>query len=146
MTSKIKFLLGTSVSALLMMSAGIAGAQETPAPETEEEAVDGGNAVSAQANTLSTLDPAETEGPGLSEAAQELRAVALANLPEEAAKGQETAANAGRPETVGKPENVGRPETAERPDMPDRAARPDRPERPERATRPERPDRPGRPG
>jgi hypothetical protein len=123
------------------MSAGIASAQEEAAPE--EETVESGNAVSAQANELSTLDPAEEDGPGLSEAAQELRATALANLPEEAQKGQDMAAQAGRPDVIGKPENVGRPETAARPE---RAERPERPSRPERATRPERPERPSRPG
>lgn len=131
------------------------GSQEVEEVEGDDEGegTGPGLAVSEAAQNLESLDQDEAEGPGLSQAAQELRGIAMANLPEEALKNRaEQAGTAGPPEGVGRPADAGppdtpgRPETPDRPETPERPDRPDRPERPETPERPERPDRPDRPG
>ena len=71
------------------------GDAETPEP------AGAGAAVSEAAQALGELDPDEVEGPGISAAAQELRGIAMENLPEQA--------QANRPENAGPPEGAGRP-------------------------------------
>lgn len=126
-----------------------AGDDEDEDDREEDDAGATGLAVSEAAQELEELDPDEVEGPGLSQAAQDLRGIALDNLPEEARAGR--AAAAGPPDAVGgRPGDVGdvpeRPGVPERPQTPDRPEPPERPERPEPPERPDVPDRPGGPG
>lgn len=103
----------------------------------EPEPAGPGGAVSEAAQALGELDPDAVEGPGVSEEAKKLRAIAQENLPDAALEHRSDRAQQGRPENPGRPDAVA---SIDRPDRPDR---PDKPDRPDRPDRPDAPDRPG---